>query len=63
VDATAEAGERQQKRKRVFAEHLPFSAVNNGIRTGSLFSGKVNVNRNYPYEGKVTLSGDRKVWG
>ena len=49
------------KRQRVFAEHLNFSACNQGIKAGRLHQGSLAVNRNYAYEGKVSLKGDVKV--
>jgi Rrp44-like cold shock domain len=49
------------KRKRIFPEHLNFSAVNQGIKAGRLHQGTLAVNRSYPYEGKVALKGDVKV--
>lgn len=44
----------QAKRTKVFPEHLSFSAIANGIKTGKLVQGKVAVQRNYPYEGTVS---------
>ena len=49
------------KRQRMFTEHLNFSACNQGIKAGRLHQGSLAVNRNYAYEGKVSLKGDIKV--
>ena len=49
------------KRRRIFEDHLPFSACNQGIKAGRLHQGSLQVHRSYPYEGKVALHGDIKV--
>lgn len=49
------------KRAKVFEEHLKFSAVANGIKSGELVQGKLTTQRKYPFEGTVSAGKQVRV--
>lgn len=49
------ADDNKKKRKKVYKEHLSFSAVHSGIKAGRLHQGTIRVSQYSPFEGYVTL--------
>jgi hypothetical protein len=60
--AKEDAATGRRKRSRVFREHLPFSAVQAGIKSGHLLQGTLRVNRYNPFEGWVSQPASGQVW-
>lgn len=48
---------RRRKRRTLFAEHLPMSAVTDGIRRGELYRGTLRMDRHNRFQATVSVSG------
>lgn len=61
-DSEATGGGGQKKRQKVYPEHLSFSAVQAGIKSGKYHQGSLRVSQYNSTEGWVSLFEEGKVW-
>jgi hypothetical protein len=59
--ARGDGSGKRQKRKKVYSEHLAFSALHAGVKAGHLLQGTLRVNRYNPFEGFVSQPASGQV--